>query len=390
MREPNIHGRVIQRRDEFRLPRHGGKMIKRAWFLFLSVIIFCIPAISGCGQSSSNNVEGSVTSPGGVAGGMVSVYEQNTGSLLGQSSIDGNNGYSMKLELYTGSAMAVFSRSGEKFSVRAGGDLYEEDNVFHVTPVTEIAVRMFEASSKMSMGEANQKALEGLCLSGVNIPSALPAYSSDPSADVALNRYSIMVKALTGVQDASGDFLEKVADDIRLEGKVSQENGFRLAGALARLGTGPDYMLCGEDPSESSQYTARAWSSSVGWINADPGIEDGLGISYGGAGERCLKGNMWAENIGWIQLASASGSCPYGNSNGEDWGVNIQQVGSKLRGYAWSSAAGWISFDTKYYPVYLDASNDFVGDAWGENIGWISFKGVSVGDGSRDYGVGKN
>jgi hypothetical protein len=49
-----------------------------------------------------------------------------------------------------------------------------------------------------------------------------------------------------------------------------------------------------------------------------------------------------------------------------------------LSGYAWSSNAGWIQFNTSCGGVTLDsATGNFSGYAWAENIGWINLNSTS-------------
>jgi hypothetical protein len=118
------------------------------------------------------------------------------------------------------------------------------------------------------------------------------------------------------------------------------------------------------DPANNaSQY---AWAENVGWINAEPSGNGGVGVQVD---DFELTGWMWAENIGWISLSckntSSCAAVSYGVRN-DGHGV--------LSGYAWGENVGWINFAPATAGVSIDPSTgDFSGRGWGENIGWITF-----------------
>jgi uncharacterized repeat protein (TIGR02543 family) len=119
-----------------------------------------------------------------------------------------------------------------------------------------------------------------------------------------------------------------------------------------------------------------AWSEGAGWINVAP-THGNLTVKLGAGGY--LSGLAWSENLGWIKFAASSATAPYGNTNGSDWGVNLDGSG-KLSGFAWSENAGWINFGANSADTFLNQQTGAMsGYAWAENIGWIKFAGSSFG-----------
>ncbi len=80
-----------------------------------------------------------------------------------------------------------------------------------------------------------------------------------------------------------------------------------------------------------------------------------------------VSGQMWSENLGWIEMQPDTGGVTLSISNGE--GV--------LDGKAWSEQIGWIHFgtwdDDPGSGVYIDGDGYFYGVAWSENYGAVSF-----------------
>ena len=123
-----------------------------------------------------------------------------------------------------------------------------------------------------------------------------------------------------------------------------------------------------------------AWAENAGWQN--------FKSTHGGVTvyDTYLEGYIWAENVGWIKLGTGSG--PYSNTTGTDWGINHDKMTGNLSGYAWSENTGWINFKPKDGGVSIDTSSfKFTGYAWGENIGWISFQNSSPTPLNPDYYV---
>lgn len=124
-----------------------------------------------------------------------------------------------------------------------------------------------------------------------------------------------------------------------------------------------------------------AWQENCGWLDwrdADGSVQ-GVRVDA-----LILSGFIWAENIGWIDVgdgapaADCAGIPCYGNSDGTDFGINVDPDGT-LRGLAWGENVGWINFDTlaALGPHQQQArlelcDNTLAGYAWGENLGWIN------------------
>lgn len=113
-----------------------------------------------------------------------------------------------------------------------------------------------------------------------------------------------------------------------------------------------------------------SWSENAGWMNWRDADDSEQGVVIG---TNHLEGMIWAENIGWINLGN--GNAPYGNTNGTDFGINIDPDSNRLHGLAWSENAGWINFDTGATdnPARVDrAEGRLHGLAWSESLGWIN------------------
>jgi hypothetical protein len=130
-----------------------------------------------------------------------------------------------------------------------------------------------------------------------------------------------------------------------------------------------------------------AWSENVGWLNWRDanGTTQGVEV-YAGSH---LRGYIWAENAGWINVGT--GSAPYANTTGADFGVNLAPGTGAMTGFAWSENLGWINFGPHAGDARWDAAAFRArGYAWSENAGWINLEdGVRVicsipGDGNGD------
>lgn len=77
--------------------------------------------------------------------------------------------------------------------------------------------------------------------------------------------------------------------------------------------------------------------------------------------DSALTGNLWGENVGWINLNPTNG------------GVTNDGNGV-LGGYAWGENMGWINFAPTHGGVSISTTTgEFSGWAWSENYGWIKF-----------------
>ncbi len=76
--------------------------------------------------------------------------------------------------------------------------------------------------------------------------------------------------------------------------------------------------------------------------------------------DSAVTGNIWGENIGWINLNPTNGGVANTTS-----GV--------LSGYAWGQNTGWINFKPTNGGVTINVIGEFSGYAWSQNYGWIRF-----------------
>ncbi len=118
-----------------------------------------------------------------------------------------------------------------------------------------------------------------------------------------------------------------------------------------------------------------AWSENCGWLNfRDAGTPSGAQGVHVHAD--FLSGFVWGENIGWINVGGGAG--PYANTNGTNFGVNVNTLTGALTGFAWGENVGWINFAggalaTPANAARIDfGAGRFRGYAWGENIGWVN------------------
>ena len=111
-----------------------------------------------------------------------------------------------------------------------------------------------------------------------------------------------------------------------------------------------------------------AYSANLGWMDARGDTANGAVI-----GATFCSGNLYAANVGWINLGSGAptNSSQYQNLSADDFGVNVDGFGN-LRGYAYGANIGWIAFENNGGPVVNFVSGNLSGYAWGANVGWIS------------------
>jgi hypothetical protein len=161
-------------------------------------------------------------------------------------------------------------------------------------------------------------------------------------------------------------------------------------GAVGAIVAGVFVLLAGKatlaaevvDPGNSGrQY---AWGPNIGWINAEPLGDGGLGLQITNSR---VTGWLWSSNLGWISLSCLNtSSCAT-----VDDGVRVVG-GPELSGWGWSPNIGWISFSclttescgTVVYGITADSAGDLAGYAWSPNAGWIS---ASCIDGGSCSGV---
>jgi len=118
-----------------------------------------------------------------------------------------------------------------------------------------------------------------------------------------------------------------------------------------------------------------AWGENVGWTNWRDAnsAQDGVAV-----GSTVLSGFIWSENLGWINVGDGTpgDGTHYANTDGSDFGINIDVATGDLYGMAWGENIGWINFDTRDKAAerarFDRAAGRFRGYAWGENVGWIN------------------
>jgi len=128
----------------------------------------------------------------------------------------------------------------------------------------------------------------------------------------------------------------------------------------------------------------HAWGPYTGWIDfsiaGTPAGSEGAAL-VPRVNPVIMKGFVWSEHIGWINLGDGSPEKgqQYSNADGTDFGVNVALDG-ELSGFAWSANKGWINFSggalaTPAQPARYSIEsprNRLRGFVWGENIGWIN------------------
>lgn len=113
-----------------------------------------------------------------------------------------------------------------------------------------------------------------------------------------------------------------------------------------------------------------AWGENVGWLNWRDADVSAQGVVVRA---NHVRGYIWAENAGWINTGNGG---PYANTNGTNYGVNLNPANGNLSGFAWGENIGWVNFATASLGAQR-ARFDFVakrfrGYAWGENVGWVN------------------
>lgn len=118
-----------------------------------------------------------------------------------------------------------------------------------------------------------------------------------------------------------------------------------------------------------------AWTEAAGLLNlrpdsADPDAGVAVFVTH-------MRGFAWSESLGWVSFGRgpANGEA-YGNTVGEDFGVNVLSDG-RLEGFAWIESAGWINVGPLANDEVPAARIDYDalrlrGWAWGQAIGWVN------------------
>ncbi len=118
--------------------------------------------------------------------------------------------------------------------------------------------------------------------------------------------------------------------------------------------------------SSTDRYT---FAANAGWLDFRADSANGVRVR-----DTSLAGNVYAANVGWINLGggSPSNGHSYTNSSATDFGVNVAADG-KLTGFAYGANIGWINFEQTHGQAQIDLrTGKFSGSAYSANIGWIS------------------
>jgi hypothetical protein len=143
--------------------------------------------------------------------------------------------------------------------------------------------------------------------------------------------------------------------------------------AAACLLAAPAALIADSNVADPKKHT---WGENIGWIN----WRDANGSTQGVEVYRFshLAGYAWSENCGWINLGD--GNAPYANTDGTNFGVNIDPGTGEMSGFAWAENLGWINFGpfppatTAPAPAWDQVNHRSTGYAWSENAGWINLE----------------
>ena len=150
---------------------------------------------------------------------------------------------------------------------------------------------------------------------------------------------------------------------------MSATRAIVLAGLLAA----PAALIADSNVADTKKFV---WGENIGWIN----WRDANGSTQGAEVYRTshLAGFIWSENCGWINLGD--GNAPYANTDGTNFGVNIDPITGVMTGFAWGENIGWINFgpwaggSTAPVPTWDKVNHRSLGYAWAENCGWINLE----------------
>jgi hypothetical protein len=123
-----------------------------------------------------------------------------------------------------------------------------------------------------------------------------------------------------------------------------------------------------------------AWSSNIGWISFNGATTDGntYGVYIDDVSGN-LSGYAWSSNIGWIDFSPTSGF-----PEAPNYGARINIITSAVTGWAKALSAisadgwdGWINMNG-VTSAYDAGVNKLTGFAWGDEVvGWVFFSGVT-------------
>ena len=127
------------------------------------------------------------------------------------------------------------------------------------------------------------------------------------------------------------------------------------------------------------------WGANIGWTNWRPDF-DATNTEGVVVGEFVCSGNVYAANVGWINLGGGSpvNHIQYQNNSATDFGVNYSVDPAQpglgiLRGFAYGANIGWINFEATGNPRVSLFTGKLSGYAYSANCGWISLNEFDAG-----------
>lgn len=117
-----------------------------------------------------------------------------------------------------------------------------------------------------------------------------------------------------------------------------------------------------------------AYGANLGWMDWRGDTANGAVI-----GDYICSGNIYAANVGWINLGSGSptNGIRYQNLSANDFGVNQDGLGN-LRGYAYGANIGWINFENTGAPKVDLRTGVLTGNVYSANCGWIGLSNAAA------------
>jgi hypothetical protein len=125
------------------------------------------------------------------------------------------------------------------------------------------------------------------------------------------------------------------------------------------------------------------WGANIGWTNWRPDF-DSTNTEGVVVGEFVCSGNVYAANVGWINLGGGSpvNHIQYQNNSATDFGVNYSVDPTQpgvgiLRGFGYGANIGWINFEAQGNPRVSLFTGTFTGYAYSANCGWINLNDLN-------------
>jgi hypothetical protein len=148
----------------------------------------------------------------------------------------------------------------------------------------------------------------------------------------------------------------------------------KFAGALLLLSTLNARLPTAFAASTIDPINKYAYGANLGWMDWTGDTANGAVI-----GDYVCLGNLYAANVGWINLGSGSptNGIRYQNLEASDFGVNHDGLGN-LRGYAWGANIGWLNFESNGAPRVDLRTGKMSGYVYSANCGWIGLSNAAA------------